>query len=505
MFVPFHTDHEVINAHWTRLALLAAAMIIAVLVVYGKLLTLPFFQDDFFVLRMTQNINISELWRFFHINPQVVYYRPISMPLFFYTLQYLFGLDPFAFRVVVFFTHMLNGILVWMIFFSFSRRLLLSWLGAFLYLTATLHFISLAWISEYSVLLGTTLILVTMLTFLKSERMSFLPILLFQLGLFVHEIVIVIPAILFVATLLWRFRGMKDLILRFSPFALVGGVYLWLRFFLFPPPLTGTYTQSVSPEILKTLFWYVSWAFQIPEEFRPQTLHLFPFELNALFASEFFGFVFFALFCLLLFIAFFLVIPTVVFFLKGTKGQRREGAKTLIFGAAWFLLAIGPFLTIPAHAYPLYANVASIGLLLLVTCLISLHVVNIQRFFRWKGLGVWVTAVCWVVVSILSTRLAIYTHWTVQVATRSERILTPFARLRPTLPEGSIILLPKDTQLQNALLGGAAFQVLYGPSVSTIYGEWEVPKECDLVHGTVSTRCLLQHKIYGMTKEGFIL
>ena len=505
MFTPFNTDHEITNVHWTRLGILAAALIIAVLVVYGKLFLLSFFQDDFFVLRMTKDVAWTELWRFFHINPHVVYYRPISMPLFFYTLQSLFGLEPLAFRIVAFSTHVLNGMLVWMLLFLFSRRLLISWLGAFFYLTATLHFISLAWISEYSVILGATITLLTMLTFFRSERMSFLPILLFQLGLFIHEIVIVTPAVLFMYTLLWRFRCMKDLMVRFTPFVLVCGVYLWLRFLLFPPPLTGTYIQSVSPEILKTLFWYVSWIFQIPEEFRSQTLHLFPFELNALFVSEFFGFVFFAFVFLLLFIAFFFVAPMVVLLLKGIKVKQKEGAKILLFGASWFLLAIGPFLTIPNHAYPLYASVASIGLLLLVTCLISLYLEHIQRSFRWKGLGIWMTAVCWIVASILSTRLTMYTHWTVQVGSRSERVLAPFVRLRPSLPDGSVVVLPKDTQLQNALLGQAAFQVVYGPSVSTVYGKWQIPKECDLVHGTVSTQCLLKHKIYGMTRDGLVL
>src|SRR3989344_7144783 len=58
-----------------------------------------FFQDDWFVLNWVRTGNLLS---FFEFRTDIIYWRPISMPIFFWIGEKIFGLNPLGFHLLSF-------------------------------------------------------------------------------------------------------------------------------------------------------------------------------------------------------------------------------------------------------------------------------------------------------------------------------------------------------------------------------------------------------------------
>src|SRR3989304_6090896 len=193
---------------------------------YYPSLSYYFFQDDWFVLNW---VRTDDFWSFFKFRTDIIYWRPLTMPIFFKIGQVFFDLKPFGYHLIVFFFHFLNIILVYILFRTLKVSKKISLMSSFLYGTAAFHFVPLSWLSTTSYVIGPTFILSTLILFLTQK-----------------------------------------IIFSFT-------------FFIFPLPRTDQYEIGFGPRILTNLFWYFVWTFNIPEKM--STIFFFSKPKSSIIAS----------------------------------------------------------------------------------------------------------------------------------------------------------------------------------------------------------------------------
>jgi hypothetical protein len=110
-----------------------------------------FFQDDWFVLSWVKTQNPLS---FFAFRTDIIYWRPISMPILFFLQNKLFSLNSVAFHLVSFlFFFTLIGA-VYKLFTELIKSTKWALITALLYGTWSIHYISLSWISTTSYIIG---------------------------------------------------------------------------------------------------------------------------------------------------------------------------------------------------------------------------------------------------------------------------------------------------------------------------------------------------------------
>ena len=114
------------------------------LLLYYPSINYYFLQDDWFVLNWVRSNNLLS---FFEFRTDIIYWRPLSMPLFFWIGKILFGLNPFGFHVISFILHFLNILLLSTISYLLFKNIKAALLSGFLFATASFHFMTLSWLS----------------------------------------------------------------------------------------------------------------------------------------------------------------------------------------------------------------------------------------------------------------------------------------------------------------------------------------------------------------------
>lgn len=340
-----------------------------------------FFQDDWFVLNWARTGDVAS---FFKFRTDIIYWRPLSMPIFFAISKWFFGLSPFGFHTMAFLFHFINIGLVYILFRTLRISKRMSLISSFLYATASFHFIPLSWLSTTSYIIGPTFIFLTLIFFLREK--AILSLIFFLLGLASTELTLVaIPIILILdRKIATKFR-------QLSPFILFALIYLLLRLLIFPLPASGQYQINIGPQILTNLFWYFVWTFNIPEKI--STIFFFSTLKQSIITN-------------LQFIKY-LILPTVliVTFLTAMFTSK-VNVKKIIIGFLWFIFGISPVLFLPKHIFPMYLTVGALGLFYLFT--LSLEKLQIKNniFFL-------LFCTVWFISSCLTLSFTKETHWIV--------------------------------------------------------------------------------------------
>ena len=113
-----------------------------------------FAADDFYVLNKVQVGNIVEFLKLFLPIKEVVYYRPLGIQFYFFITQKIFGLNPFIFHTISFIFHFLNTFLIYKIVRKLSKNEIIAYLTCFFWATSAIHYLSLAWIVNFSYKIG---------------------------------------------------------------------------------------------------------------------------------------------------------------------------------------------------------------------------------------------------------------------------------------------------------------------------------------------------------------
>src|SRR3989338_7146981 len=111
---------------------------------YYPSLNYYFFQDDWFVLNW---VKFQSFISFFSFRTDIIYWRPITMPMFFKLNNILFGINPTGYHLVAFLFHFANIILIAKILRELKVSKKSAILGSFIYAVAAFHFVPLSWLS----------------------------------------------------------------------------------------------------------------------------------------------------------------------------------------------------------------------------------------------------------------------------------------------------------------------------------------------------------------------
>lgn len=386
---------------WLTFPLLFAAS----LLLFYPSINYYFFQDDWFVLNWVQN---SDWLSLFNFRADVIYWRPLSMPLFFKSLNTIFNLSPVPFHLVTFSIHLLNAVLVFLLFWQLKFAKIISLVVAFLYATAAFQFIPLSWLSTTSYVIGPTFIFSSLIFFLKDKiTISFV---FFLLALASSELALTLIPIVAVLA------GVdKTSLKKLSPFAAIAILYLIARFFFLPLPQEGEYALTPAPKILTNLFWYFVWTFNMPETL--STVFYFTNIQKSLLAIL--GFWQYAILPIVLFGFFIFLI---------TKVSRAIIARGLLI----FLFGLTPVFFLPFHVYPMYVVVSSLGIFYIAA--------NYFQKFKKKALLLFTFCAVWFTSSYLAISFTRTNHWLVNLQSISKSYINYTQSLVADPPPNSVFI-----------------------------------------------------------------
>lgn len=327
------------------------SVFLASFILFAESASYYFFQDDWFVLNWVRS---GDFLSFFTPRTDIIYWRPISMPLLFFTMDKLFPLNPLAFHLVAFF---LFGILIFLVYklliaLGFDQKL--STLGAFLYGTWPIHYISLSWLSTTSYIIGPIFQILSFLffiSFLKTGKVrSYLAsFTIFLLALASSEFTLVLPVIF---ALYPFFLKEKIQIKYILPFLAVDLAYIFVRFILFPIPAGGDYQLSADTKLLNNYLWYILWGFNFPETFKYLIFPSLPRESFKI-LLDFWQ----------------VTLPAILLLIFSTARvalRAIQELKIFLIGLAWFTIGLLPVIFLAKHSYPLYLSFAGIGMILIL-------------------------------------------------------------------------------------------------------------------------------------------
>lgn len=424
-----------------------------------------FFQDDWFVLNWVRKDNFLSLLSF---RTDIIYWRPLAMPLFFAFSRSLFGLNPFGFHLIAFFIFFSLVISIYILFQLILKNFKMSLIGAFFYSIWPIHFISLNWLSTTAYVLSPlfqTLSFIFFIKFQKKRKITFfiLSYFSFILALSSSEMALVLPGLFF----LWGYFFRKKFSLKLLiPFLIIVLVYLLLRLVVFPLPARGDYQPNFDLKIINNFLWYILWAFNMPEKFKELIFFSRPLDSFKIIVS------FLEIIAPTLLLILFIVLKTLQDF-------KRIDLKLFLFGASWFVLGLLPVIALTRHSFPMYLSFAGLGFILIF----------LNLFKNSKNLIILILIVLWVISSFLSIQFSMHNHWIAndQAISKAyskytmENVKSPqknstFIFYQADVyfaADNGFVLVDNEDQVRQSLNNNDAMQVLYESStIKSLY-----PKE----------------------------
>ena len=413
--------------------------------------------DDFYFLQISQGANIKELPIFFK---PIKYtpFRPVSQQLFFFPMQKIFGLNPFAFHLVIFLFHCANSWLVYKIGEYFLKNKTKAKFLSLMYIVSPLHFVSLYSITGSYFLFGLFYFLLTFLLWLKFEitkknKFYFLSLFFFVLAVFSSEITAIFPL------LILTIFGFKKRLKIFTPYFLTVFLNLLINIFLAGAPKVSAFQMKLTafPSLLR---WYLLRAFGLPEGVK----NGYSWEKTIIYL----------LFGALLIITIAGLIKILsrrglykiseknTSEVKSSDTSEVNRRKTILKYLIWILIGGLPFYFMPYHLNSMYIGISFLGFMLLLGKLFK------RRLFLCFSL-------LYILLSFFSVRLLAHTHWTVRRSQLAKYWIkrTLYEQPKDSLKETITITLPDKLtkeELGITLQDNRAFQLFYNKNeLETVY------------------------------------
>lgn len=443
---------------WLQLIIL---LLFPTIILFAPALRSFFFQDDWFSFSISSISSFDQVGTFFKPVKDAVYYRPLGMQVPFFIFRTLFGLTPAPYRIFTLIVHVINGLILYLIFLKIIKNKLFSAFGALLYMTSAVHFTPMYWFATFAFVLAPTFLLTAFSLFIH-KKPALLTVLLFSLGLLVNELVAVLPFLLLSWVLIFEKKRMREIWLYFATLL----TYIGLRLTVFVPQVDQQYALTLNPkQILVNLrnffLWSLNWPETISDHF--STYFSLSSEFVRNFSSE-----------LLIWSICTLVISYICIkqFLLGVRTPEKSGLRIQIFGLSWFIVSLLPVLFFKHHAFSYYSILPSVGLILLLINNSKYALGNNSNVGRVSLLILLFTM--WFVASFATIKVNQVVHWAPQRARAAEKFLVTLRNVHPNIPSGSVVIAPKDERLRYALFYNIAVQIVYrDPTISTFYGSFE--------------------------------
>lgn len=440
------------------------------LFLYKDSLDYYFFQDDFFEINISGADSLKDYLSFFKFRDDIIAYRPISLQNYFFINQNLFDLNPAGFRLITLILFFQSGFLIYKVSGHIFKSTKTGLIASFLWLTSSIHFMTITWIAAAYNIIGTFFWLLTSFTFLKfieTRKLLFFVLTLFAFLLTItsYEFSVTWPAIWG----LYFFYILKNPLTKslkiFLPFIIASAIYILARFVFIKVPQIPEYDIALNTESIKSFFWYLLWAFNIPEELKKQvTGNLISF--NPIFLAEFWKITVISFTALLWIITLGIAMPIFV----TLKQKVSLHFKLTWFSLAFFSLAISPVLILPNHTFSMYLTLAAIGLYMLIAYLLTQLNSKAIVFFA---------LVIWVFSSYSAIAFYRINSWMVEAQKVSREFSQQAKEQFPSLPAGSTLLydLPYPWQWQALSYQEGIGTVYNDRTLSIYYNEQSLRKD----------------------------
>lgn len=235
----------------------AAACIFAVCcLLFWRGLRLYFIQDDFIYLWFTKNQSLHGFLQLF-ANKSAGFYRPISTYLYFFVLQWLFGVNAFPYHLANLLIHISNSLLLAYLVYLLTKSRVVAFASALIFATRVGHVISVYWICVTTQSMTLMFFLLSLIFYVHhwkagGRRNLFLSYFFFALCAFSN---VNGPALVLIFTvfdvLIRREVSVKAIVRREAAFYCIVVFFLIIQFAVigYDPP--GEYSVLLKPEALK--------------------------------------------------------------------------------------------------------------------------------------------------------------------------------------------------------------------------------------------------------------
>jgi len=364
--------------------------LLLLLALYWPGLTNWFYQDDFGWLNLRHDVHsLRDIGPALFAPKAHGNIRPLGENAYFLVLGSVFGVDALPFRIVAFATQLASLVLLG----SIARRLTGSRAAGFwaqiLWISNSGLAPAMCWTSIYNQILSGFFLLLAFWFLLRRNAIGHWTA--FVLGLGALETNVVYPAIAAIYALLFARAYLKKVL----PMFVVSALFIFVHFRFAPPPHDGVYALHFGGEVFGTLGTFWTWA-------------LGPSRLAAALLS------------------------CAVLGLLVSSVRARQWAP--LFGVAWFVIVMGPYLPLSGHKMDYYLTVPVAGLALAGAAAIALAW---RSKWMWKG-----TAVACVAIYLGTSLPAACTiaRWHHDRGARVEDLVLGVADIHEAQP-GKIILL----------------------------------------------------------------
>lgn len=305
-------------------------IILAILVSFWQCLSMPFIQDDWVWLSTFKQYNDADLIAFF-FDIHNLFYRPFAQ-LYFLILYKIFGSDALPFHVISLLIHILNSLLIVIIFRCLTKDELISALSGLIYgVAVSTHLDTLSWMVGMYDIGAAFFFFLSIWIFIKKHY--FLSALAFLIAALFKESVVILPLVLILLKVFFDERdSLKIFSLKIFPFLIISGLMFFIKTrsseSLIKLSANHPYAiEFVSGQVIVNLCQYLSWMSQA----------IAPFEIRII------SFIILAL------------ISVTTILICTLKWKRPDKLFLLLFLILWVLFCLLPVLFLTNHSYRYYA------------------------------------------------------------------------------------------------------------------------------------------------------
>lgn len=446
---------------WVKIASPFIIIVMTSLTVHWPSLSYYFLQDDWFVLNW---VKTEDLASFFLFRTDIIYWRPLSMPLLFSLSYKAFGLNPVGFHLIGFSIFIILIACVYKLILLLSKNAKLALLGAFLYATWHIHYMSLSWFSTTSYLLGPLLNLLSFIFFIlfikkSRKKLYFASLLFFVLSFLTSEFALVVPLVLFSWGIILE---RKNYIKYLLPYFVLDAIFVFLRFIVFPIPAEDSYKISLNSQVITNYAWYILWAFNFPESFKDLVILQQP--KNSLKVLGQFW---------LIAVPAFILMALIIYRAARTA---KKNANNYLFGFMFLTLGLLPVLTTVNHSYAVYLSLGGIGFILII----------LKALEKSHNSFLAAITIIWLFTNLQTLNFNRFTHWiTNEQAIAKAYVTLAKNKFAQPFPHSYLIIRPPDVQfaaknnfvvvnnlgqIKQALNDEDALKVIYNDeSLHTVY------------------------------------
>lgn len=465
---------KIFKRNWKLLSIFIASF-----VMFFPSLFKFFTNDDFFFLKIAHISSVKEFLIFFNLikdTAVIGVYRPLTLRIYYFLGSNVFNLNPLPLHIISFVVFFAIIFLVGKLAKLLTNSDSIALLSSFLYAVSVTHFGQLYYVGAFQELLLTLVFLASVIYFILYEKdvgkersagKLVLSFIFFMLSLMCKETAVVLPFCLILVHIYLKLAGMskvsvKKLIANLIPYFVILGVYLFLHFRYFGLISGDSYVWDFSlVRAVNTFIWYGLWSLNLPEmliDFIGPGIHLNP-NLLKYWSDEIVPiFVLFAIQVLI-------IISSIIAFVRADKKTNKNKWLLVIFSVLWFTATLLPILFLPVHKFTYYLTLPLIGIVFLLSNLLTVFKSKISILF----------CAIWIVTSVLSLRLTINTNWIIQGENISERVYQYFSQNKTGFAAKNIVFVDtgEDSSLPwsptatlKVVLSDKSFFDVFYPSLS---------------------------------------